>query len=93
MSRARVQNFSISLDGFATGEGQAADAPFGHAGHRFHAWPRGHHHHRAVRAAQLKLMGAAGGGPGRALLPCAIRGSAKTQPGAPSEATRHSVHI
>ena len=38
MSRARVHNFSISLDGFATGEGQAADAPFGHAGHRLHEW-------------------------------------------------------
>jgi dihydrofolate reductase len=38
MSRARVHNFSISLDGFATGEGQSADAPFGHAGHRLHEW-------------------------------------------------------
>ena len=38
MSRTRVHNFSISLDGFATGEGQAADAPFGHAGHRLHEW-------------------------------------------------------
>ncbi len=38
MSRARVHNFSISFDGFATGEGQAADAPFGHAGHRLHEW-------------------------------------------------------
>ena len=32
MSLARVQNFSISLDGFGTGEGQSADAHFGHAG-------------------------------------------------------------
>src|SRR5207342_1809683 len=38
MSRVRVHNFSISLDGFATGEGQAADSPFGHAGHRLHEW-------------------------------------------------------
>jgi len=38
MSRARVHNFSISLDGFATGEGLAADAPFGHAGERLHEW-------------------------------------------------------
>jgi dihydrofolate reductase len=38
MSRARVHNFSISLDGFATGDGQARDAPFGHAGHRLHEW-------------------------------------------------------
>ena len=27
MALARVQNFSISLDGFATGEGQSLDAP------------------------------------------------------------------
>ena len=38
MSRVRVHNFSISLDGFATGEGQALDTPFGHAGHRLHEW-------------------------------------------------------
>ena len=38
MSRVRVHNFSISLDGFATGEGQSADSPFGHAGHRLHEW-------------------------------------------------------
>jgi dihydrofolate reductase len=38
MSRTRIHNLSISLDGFATGEGQSADAPFGHAGHRLHKW-------------------------------------------------------
>ncbi|MGF0177113.1 dihydrofolate reductase family protein [Streptomyces sp. Marseille-Q5077] len=38
MSRARVHNFSISLDGFATGEGLSRDAPFGHAGERLHQW-------------------------------------------------------
>lgn len=38
MSLVRVHNFTISLDGFGTGEGQAADAPFGHAGHRLHEW-------------------------------------------------------
>jgi len=38
MSLARVQNFSISLDGFGTGEGQSADAHFGHAGDRLHRW-------------------------------------------------------
>jgi hypothetical protein len=31
MSLARVHNFAISLDGFGTGEGQSADAHFGHA--------------------------------------------------------------
>jgi dihydrofolate reductase len=38
MSRVRVHNFSISLDGFGTGEGQTFEAPFGHAGHRLHEW-------------------------------------------------------
>ncbi|TDW23955.1 dihydrofolate reductase family protein [Kribbella kalugense] len=38
MSEVRVHNFSISLDGFGTGEGQALDAPFGHAGERLHEW-------------------------------------------------------
>jgi dihydrofolate reductase len=38
MPLARVQNFSISLDGFATGEGLSPDAPFGHAGERLHEW-------------------------------------------------------
>ncbi|MFI6082951.1 dihydrofolate reductase family protein [Streptomyces sp. NPDC051217] len=38
MSLARVQHVSVSLDGFATGEGQSLDAPFGHAGERLHEW-------------------------------------------------------
>ncbi|MFC4140437.1 MULTISPECIES: dihydrofolate reductase family protein [unclassified Microbacterium] len=38
MSRARVNNFSISLDGFGTGEGLTREAPFGHAGERLHEW-------------------------------------------------------
>jgi dihydrofolate reductase len=38
MSRARVHNLSISLDGFATGEGQSRETPFGHAGERLHQW-------------------------------------------------------
>src|SRR5690242_2637028 len=38
MSLALVQFFSISLDGFGTGEGQRHDAPFGHAGERLHEW-------------------------------------------------------
>ena len=38
MSRVRVHNFSVSLDGFGTGEGQTLDAPFGHAGTRLHEW-------------------------------------------------------
>ena len=38
MSLTRIHNFSISLDGFATGEPQTAEAPFGHAGQRLHEW-------------------------------------------------------
>jgi dihydrofolate reductase len=38
MSRVRVHNFSISLDGFGTGEGQSLETPFGHAGNRLHEW-------------------------------------------------------
>ena len=38
MSLARVQFFSISLDGFGTGEPQSLEAPFGHAGERLHEW-------------------------------------------------------
>ena len=38
MSLARVQFFSVSLDGFGTGEGLSREAPFGHAGERLHEW-------------------------------------------------------
>jgi hypothetical protein len=38
MSQVRVHNFSISLDGFGSGEGLTVDAPFGHAGRRLHEW-------------------------------------------------------
>jgi dihydrofolate reductase len=38
MSKVRVHNFSISLDGFGTGEGLGPQAPFGHAGTRLHEW-------------------------------------------------------
>ena len=38
MSRVRVHNFSVSLDGFSTGEGQTLEQPFGHAGGRLMEW-------------------------------------------------------
>jgi dihydrofolate reductase len=38
MSIVRVHNFSVSLDGFATGEGQSLEAPFGHADGRLLQW-------------------------------------------------------
>ena len=38
MSRVRVDNLAVSLDGFATGEGQSMESPFGHAGGRLMEW-------------------------------------------------------
>jgi dihydrofolate reductase len=38
MALTRIHNLSISLDGFATGEPQSLEAPFGHAGQRLHEW-------------------------------------------------------
>lgn len=38
MPLVRVHNFSISLDGFGTGEPQSLESPFGHAGQRLHQW-------------------------------------------------------
>ena len=38
MSLARVQSFSVSLDGFGTGHGLSREAPFGHAGDGLHEW-------------------------------------------------------
>ena len=54
MSRTRIHNLSISLDGFATGEPQSAEAPFGHAGERLHEWMFG--------TQFWALQGARGGG-------------------------------
>jgi len=38
MSLAYVHFFSVSLDGFGTGEGQTRELHFGHAGERLHEW-------------------------------------------------------
>ena len=38
MSQVRVHNFTVSLDGFGTGEGQSLEAPFGHAQGRLMQW-------------------------------------------------------
>lgn len=38
MSKVRVHNFSISLDGYGAGEGQSLETPFGHAGGRLMQW-------------------------------------------------------
>ena len=58
MSRVRIHNFSISLDGFATGEGQALETPFGHAGHRLHEWMF------ATRFGRRVILGESGGSEG-----------------------------
>src|SRR3954447_11207047 len=57
MSQVRVHNFSISLDGFGTGEGLTVEAPFGHAGERLHEWMLDTRFWRA-------MVGEAGGGMG-----------------------------
>ena len=38
MTKLRAHNIAISLDGFATGEGQSLETPFGHAGARLMQW-------------------------------------------------------
>jgi dihydrofolate reductase len=38
MSLVRVHNFTVSLDGFGTGEDQRMESPFGHAGTRLMEW-------------------------------------------------------
>lgn len=38
VSRVRVHNFTVSLDGYGTGDGQSLDSPFGHAGGRLMDW-------------------------------------------------------
>ena len=58
MSRVRVHNFTISLDGFGTGEGLSPDAPFGHAGRRLHEWMF------ATRFAHREVLGEPGGSDG-----------------------------
>ena len=50
MTLVRVHNFSISLDGFATGEGQSFETPFGHAGQRLHQGMFATHFGRSMMA-------------------------------------------
>jgi hypothetical protein len=38
VSQLRVHNLVVSLDGFATGEGQSLEAGFGHAQQVFMEW-------------------------------------------------------
>lgn len=57
MSRVRMHNISISLDGFAAGEPQALETPMGHAGQRLHTW-------MFATAFGAAMMGRAGGSDG-----------------------------
>jgi dihydrofolate reductase len=57
MAQVRVHNFSISLDGFGTGEGLSLESPFGHAGHRLHTWMFATRYGR-------EMFGQSGGGSG-----------------------------
>jgi dihydrofolate reductase len=57
MSQVRVHNFSVSLDGFGTGIGQSADAPFGHAGGRLHEWFFGTRTFRAMHGESGGMTG------------------------------------
>jgi dihydrofolate reductase len=57
MTRVRVHNFFISLDGFGTGEGQSLERPFGHAGMGLQSWFFGT---RTFRAMQGRSDGSAG---------------------------------
>lgn len=56
MSKVRVHNFSVSLDGFAAGEGQSLETPFGHAGSRLVEW--------AMATRTFRRMGIPGPGEG-----------------------------
>jgi dihydrofolate reductase len=57
MSQVWVHNFSVSLDGYGTGEGQSLESPYGHAGGRLHEWFFGT---RTFRAMQGEPGGSAG---------------------------------
>src|SRR5882724_4155475 len=58
MPQVRVHNFSVSLDGFGTGDGLTFDAPFGHAGHRLSQWVI------ATQFGRRVIMGQTGGSTG-----------------------------
>ena len=58
MPRLRIHNFAISLDGFATGEGQSLETPFGHAGHRLMNWFFPTHAFAAMSGHESETVGA-----------------------------------
>ena len=49
MSKVRIHNMSVSLDGFSTGADQGPKAPFGHAGDRLMRWFTGTHSFRLMQ--------------------------------------------
>ncbi len=48
MGQVRIHNFTVSLDGYATGEGQSLESPFGHAGMRLMSWALDTHTFQAM---------------------------------------------
>jgi dihydrofolate reductase len=48
VTQVRVHNFSVSLDGFGTGDGITLESPFGHAGERLHEWMFATKHWRSM---------------------------------------------
>ena len=52
MSRVRVHNFAVSLDGFGTGADQSLEAPFGHAQGRLMSWFMGTRTFHAMQGQQ-----------------------------------------
>ncbi|GGF37527.1 dihydrofolate reductase family protein [Subtercola lobariae] len=51
MTRVRVHNFGVSLDGYGAGAGQSLEAPFGHADGRLMQWFMGTSTFRAMQGA------------------------------------------
>ena len=62
MSRVRVHNFSVSLDGYGTGEGQSLEAPFGHASGLLMNWFFATRTFRAMHGEQGGEPGGGGAG-------------------------------
>jgi dihydrofolate reductase len=58
MSRVRVHNLAVSLDGYAAGAGQSKESPFGHAGTRLMEWFFGTHAWRSMHGAEGGSTGA-----------------------------------
>ncbi len=72
VTRLRVHNLAVSLDGFATGDNPSFEAPFGHAGMRLMEWllptrtfvsTTGHDNEATGRGIGAEIMGRGKFGP------------------------------